>query len=676
MGSVGLIETRSARMQEVGQSNISLHHSFPNNHICFNTQFFPWLEITARFTKIFDYKKRYRSGKYFILDSDRNIAIKLLLTKEQKFLPQIAVGIQDIIGSSRFRGEYVVFSKRYYDFDLTAGIGWGRLGSRGDISNPLKYFAKTFKRRKSMKGFYERPGIQNYFSGKRASPFFGVEYSTPIKGLNLKLEYSGDKMLSERYAKQFAYKTPLNIGLSYQPKPWLQFSAGLEHGNQFMLGVSIIANLNKGLDLPRIQKAPPPIKMRPKNVMPDFFGFAVEKGEAEIIEELSKKGLSIHAINMLAVSATLWVENTDDLHLPASYVRSAKHLTHILPNRIEEIHLIYLDHGLAVGKVTFLRSHLEKFGNKQMSAEELWYRSKFINPSGHIPKSATFNPQKETSYGFYAYPKITQGLFNAHEPWRMQMIAACGAEASYQRKWLASGEVGITLLSRLDQILPSGETDLPRVRTNIRRYAHKGRHHIAHLQFDRMLQFAPAFYGRLSAGYFESMFGGFGGEMLYKPNHSPLGLGMDINHVWQRAFNQLFTFQKYNVTTGHLSIYSDLPFYDMNASLHLGRYLAKDWGATIDLARRFDTGIIIGGYITLTNKSHKSKGHDNLDKGLYFKIPLETFLPISSKRYFSYTVQPFTHDDGQRLNINNRLYQFTENHGKNITKSHWKSLQN
>ena len=55
------------------------------------------------------------------------------------------------------------------------------------------------------------------------------------------------------------------------------------------------------------------------------------------------------------------------------------------------------------------------------------------------------------------------------------------------------------------------------------------------------------------------MFAGVSGEVLWRPHDSPIAVGLDLNWVAQRAFDQGFGLRDYRVATGHLSLYADLP---------------------------------------------------------------------------------------------------------------------
>ena len=59
-------------------------------------------------------------------------------------MPQIAVGAQDFFGTGSWQAEYVVASKQFQNFDVSLGIGWGRLATTNTIDNPMKLLSDRF----------------------------------------------------------------------------------------------------------------------------------------------------------------------------------------------------------------------------------------------------------------------------------------------------------------------------------------------------------------------------------------------------------------------------------------------------------------------------------------------------------------------------------------------------
>ena len=91
-------------------------------------------------------------------------SFKARLWKEELYLPQVAVGIRDIVGTGVFGSEYVVASKQIGDTDVTLGVGWGRLAGKGLVSNPLNQIYDRFAVRSSDAGLGGEFSFGDFFS--------------------------------------------------------------------------------------------------------------------------------------------------------------------------------------------------------------------------------------------------------------------------------------------------------------------------------------------------------------------------------------------------------------------------------------------------------------------------------------------------------------------------------
>lgn len=113
-------------------------------------------------------------------------------------------------------------------------------------------------------------------------------------------------------------------------------------------------------------------------------------------------------------------------------------------------------------------------------------------------------------------------------------------------------------------------------------------------------------YGMVYSGYLESMFACVGGEALYRPMGERWAVGVDMNWVKQRDFDQGLGLRDYSTITGNATLYYRSSFQDILGALSVGRYLAKDYGATLDLPREFSNGVRFGGWVTITNATKRN----------------------------------------------------------------------
>ena len=137
---------------------------------------------------------------------------------------------------------------------------------------------------------------------------------------------------------------------------------------------------------------------------------------------------------------------------------------------------------------------------------------------------------------------------------------------------------------------------------------------------------------------------GLGASKLALPS-----VGGTINKVIKRDFSRNLRLLDYKTTTGFLSLYYASPLYNYDFALHIGKYLAKDKGATFEIRRTFDNGFSVGAFATFTNVSASDFGEGSFDKGLYFKIPFNTFTQYDNKGSYSTIIRSLQRDGGQKL---------------------------
>ena len=80
-----------------------------------------------------------------------------------------------------------------------------------------------------------------------------------------------------------------------------------------------------------------------------------------------------------------------------------------------------------------------------------------------------------------------------------------------------------------------------------------------------------------------------------------------------------------------------------------GEYLAGDIGSTMELTRKFSSGVEFGVFATFTDVTFKEFGEGSFDKGIFFKIPIYGNL-------IDYTWRPLTKDPGAKLIRRNTLH--------------------
>jgi hypothetical protein len=252
-------------------------------------------------------------------------------------------------------------------------------------------------------------------------------------------------------------------------------------------------------------------------------------------------------------------------------------------------------------------------------------------------------------------PYLRPSFFDPDNPLRVDVGAQI--ELGYQpvRGLEFSGSLRKKVAGNLDEATRRSDSVLPHVRSDFNLYDQEGDPALTDLTAAYYFKPGRDLYGRVTAGYLERMFGGLSSELLWKRNDSPFALGVEVNYARQRDFDQLFGFQDYDVATGHVSGYLEMG-NGFHAQVDAGRYLARDWGATLTLDREFRNGWKIGAFATLTDVSFDEFGEGSFDKGIRITIPISWLTGEPNKTAYTTTIRPLQRDGGARLDVDGRLY--------------------
>jgi hypothetical protein len=220
-----------------------------------------------------------------------------------------------------------------------------------------------------------------------------------------------------------------------------------------------------------------------------------------------------------------------------------------------------------------------------------------------------------------------------------------------------------TVVEDVSDVTQASNSVLPHVRTDIADYKRGGRFKVLTMTLNQYFEPARRVYARVSAGIYEEMYAGVGGQVLYLPARGRWAADLSADYVQQRNFRGLFGFRSYRTLTAIGSFHYRLP-YDLTATLRAGRFLARDVGARFELSRRFKSGIEIGGWYTVTDgKDITTPGSPNSpyhDKGVFIRIPLRTMLTYDTQAVADLSLSPWTRDVGQMVKSPDDLYERLE----------------
>ncbi|MGQ0618804.1 MAG: YjbH domain-containing protein [Panacagrimonas sp.] len=666
-GGVGLMQVPTARFAPDGEFHVGLSTADPYNQILLGLQWLPWLETGFRYTEV---DNRLYGPEAFSGDQtykDRSIDVKLRIRDDVDLYPAIAIGLRDVGGTGLFASEYLVFTKDYAKLDWTLGIAWGRLGARGGIRNPLASLSDRFDDRPRTGGPGDL-GLERLFGGSEIGLFGGVQWQSPVPHLSVKLEIDGNDYRSETLDNDQDVDSPISLGLNYRLADVLDIAAGIERGNTFMFRIALYSDFNRTRGpLKVLDAVPTPVAA----VLADPPGSVEFKPTARIdrdlferlSRELQRQSISLKALDADTASGTLtvWFLQSLSNDPPRVMGRIGQTLAVMAPPGFEHFTVVNLAADTESYRVTLVRADIQKAIDFHADAEDLGTSAVVAAPLRDKLQHAAFQaPSPYPDFSWAMGPALRQHIGGPDDFYFGQLWWRVGANLVLSPRWNFSGAVGADIYNNFDGLKQRSDSRLPRVRSDIVQYLKKGENNLVRLETNYVWSPLPSWYARLSAGIFEEMYGGVAAEMLYRRAGSDWAIGANLNRVRQRDFDQRFDFRDYEVTTGHLSSYFDLPFYDMSARLSVGRYLAGDRGATLELSRRFASGMVAGVFATKTNVSSEDFGEGSFDRGLFLFMPFDLFFAKSTRRAVPLVFRPLTRDGGQRVRDGVGLFDITE----------------
>ena len=692
-GYLGLNTAPSARIDKPGTIRAGLSTLDPYLNSYISAQIARPLSLTFRQTSeisslTHDAKKLYPG-----------VDFKLRLAKESTYRPAIAIGIQSALGHKRMAGEYLAFSKRYNDFDFTAGLGWGRFGTAKHFKNPLTGLSSHFK--KSREYNSDTPNKpSNWFTGEDIGIFGGVEYFLPYDGFSVKLDYGADRYTAEKAAFDYKNASPWGLGIAYTHNNWLSASIGIQGTDKVMGRISIQGTPAKWpLSTNRYNTPRPIYKERPSRT-----------NTARILGEASQDGIEL---------SDIWTNDKEThllatLHLPEGIPapkhigRAARHIIVNAQSSIEKITLTLQTKALRGTRISIMRTDIEKaLNDKSSSANEIWQNATIESNSN----TSNSNQPKKGNTPFLPLKNFSvKNILSNNKPPSLKQIANGTKTNKPDIRLILDNQIGLSeedsgflrrssliiegttspfigflsgfalrlnLSDNLENIADLRPTSKLPVRSDVNDFTDTllslDR---AHLSYTHSI--TPELHTALSAGYLEEFYAGFGGQLLYRPIHSRFAIGGEAWQAYRRDPNTELNLalNGSQVSTGHAHLWYDIPYHDITAKLSFGRYLLGDTGFDVGLEKHFSNGAMLSASTTLTNASDTDLygGTTHSYHSLNLSLPLGSLPYIPSGSEIRIRNAPFGRDSAQALDKPLDLYNLTQSFTINNIARHWPEI--
>ena len=685
-GGAGLIMNPSARFHEAGTLAVRWSNFDPYIRGSVLAYPFEWFEASYQYTDVNN--ALYSDIEAFSGDQsykDKGFDVKFRLLKENQWRPNVALGIRDIAGTGVFGSEFIVFSKYIGNFDFTVGLGWGHLSNNGKYNNPLGKIKSSMYERGVMDANTQggEVDIDKFFTGPMGV-FAGLEYYLPnANGLRFKIEYDGTDYSTEGFPTvesfPFAFEdvrkqqSKINYGLEYPINDYFRLDASFAKGNTLNFGLTVSFPLGSKNSIVK-KKNDPPIPV-------------ANSEETKIVAAQSDLYLFRTALlNMNPRKVYLQAANRNDDELEVIYAQStfpsfalstgrvARILDEVSPPAIKAFRITNINAGLGMNTIQINRGDFNKF--KEKNLPKLLKKNTVIEPYKYAENEAEYNPSLNLPKVFWAVePDLRTQVGGPDGFFFGDLRIKLKTETLFRKNMslIAIGSVGI--YDTFDQLRENPDSILPHVRTDVIPYLKEStKVSIKRIQFNYFANPSKNIYSKLSAGILEEMFGGVGGEILYKPFYKNYGIGAELWRVQQRAYDMRFSFRDYMTTTGHITLYLHEQRSNVLLEIKGGKFLAKDSGIRFDFSRRFSSGLRVGAFFALTDISKEEFGEGSFDKGFYFHVPITLFRDKHVKRKFSWGLRPLTRDGAAYVTHAQHLWGVVEQASYNSITRDWNQI--
>jgi len=691
LGQSGLISMPDARLGEEGSLNIGYSFYKPYPTFWSSISLFPRFEFSARYTRVM-YVTAF-AGQGYGDYKDKAFDAKLQLLSESEYLPAVAVGVHDFLGTQLLSAGYISLSKQFGPVDVSLGYGEQRLdgwfgGVRytpewaKNVSVVAEYDAFDYKN--------DRYAIRSGAVNKAGGATLGLEYRWGWLGSQLSYQ-DGDWGINAHISiplqqKEFVPKIhEPKVYTEVVPRsPTQQWQENKQDARQLVTAleeqgyknVKLGLNghqLNLSFSQPRITLVGRAIGRAARTAMllaptdatsikltyytitdlplvsyhfkdleqlQRFFAGQVTYGE--LLKNLEVTYAETDYVDQF--QAHIWdLPAADEVNRDAAGKDADKNTGDPGPDsdRVNEGEVGVEPSRSGTSLLGFKLKHNEDGHSISLSRQDkalsqykivpFNFGLFFNDPSGAL--------RYDTFAKFYGKKYLGQGLF-------------------------LEGALRLQMFEDVSGVTQASNSLLPHVRSDVADYKRERGLKINNLALNQYWLLRPRLYARVSLGLYEEMFGGAGGQILYLPKQGSWAADLSVDWLRQRDTDGEFGFRQYETVTAVGALHYQIKKYGVTTTLRAGRFLAKDSGARLEFSRRFHSGIRVGMWYTRTDGNDitgpGNPGSPYYDKGIMMTIPFGNMLTKDTRANAGFALSPWTRDVGQMVKSPGDLYQILE----------------
>lgn len=662
----GYFNMPSARMGEAGEVGFGYSHVHPYKNYSLRAQLFKRLEVSGsyRIFKGVDDPILTPLGFGDLSDKGANVKLAILIPEESEYrLPGLSIGLQDFMGTKNFMAKYIVLTQVFLNYNLEVSLGYG--------TNRLK---------KWFGGLIWMPFREKGNCYTKDIAFVAEYDATPYKDPNI-----------EKHPRGRVKKSPINFGVKYRLWDQFDFSMAYIKGHTMAFSVSTYYNFGttKGflpkIDIPQPYTAPINVEpigcLRPSYVLSQELNYAFREKGFEITQIWLSDQSEIDECN----PKTLWIRMVNDVFRSEYDLREQLDylLAGLIPSDIDKvIVVIESDFGFPLQEYHYNMTYVRQFGDNEMGQQELdllTSRTEVTYPNQWLDMELFRN--KRECFNIEVLPKTHSFFGSSRGKFKYSLGINAGFNGFLPGDVYYSVLLGYNALSNLHHISPIDRLNpshLINVRTDIIRYYQQEGITVDEAYLQKNWNIGRGCYTKLALGYFEEEYGGLAAQFLYCPVNKPFAVGFEAAILGKRSYKGLgftnkvrklkflpngayiLTHKKFIGSQGFLDFYYYWDWPNIRFKVMAGKFLANDWGARFEIGRKFESGLTITIWYTLTNGRDFINGSRYHDKGIAFTAPLDIFYTCYDRDYWNYGLAAWLRDVGATAYTGRDLYYMIE----------------
>ncbi|MFZ4874823.1 YjbH domain-containing protein [Janthinobacterium sp. Mn2066] len=721
-GQSGYINMPSAVVETDGTFSVGYSYNSPYGQTWVTSSILPFLQVTGRYVSITgipafgnngdpDYGKGYGRYKDKVLDG------KLRLWTETDWLPSVAVGMTDLFGTELFKGQYVVATKTFGESkNIEASLGYARKRPDGLFAGAR--WTPASLPRWSMVAEYDTTNYYRDYSARSTGaaarhkgPALGIEYRwgwLAVQAARSRDQFSVNASVSIPFGeREFIPKVfePAYFVDDKNPPPlpskeeWHRdagYGADLvnalvkqdyknirveQEGNTLALTLtnSRISNLGRAVG----RAARTAVAFTPKGVttlritytkldqpIATYEFFDLPKLNDYLAGKIDRQAfLDVVLLRYPEKSDVIRDEQQGWLQEFLDKPAASKPAVATAPATVSAAAPVIA----AAAPVSPVLATAPASQAAEIPVPVVVKAAEAVNAANNDGKLAVglgvdgdvvqVKSLDREANRFKIAPKVGFFFNDPSGAFRYSISAVANYDRRLGDGWYFNSAASLQLMETVSGVKQPSNSELPHVRSDVAEYLRGSRFSLSRVLLNKYDNPAERVYTRLSAGLYEDMFRGAGGQVLYLPKDSRWAADLAIDALQQRGFKGLLDSRDYKTVTAIGSLHYRLP-HDITVTARVGRFLAKDNGVRMEFKRRFQSGIEVGAWYTHTNgndiTSPGTPAQPYQDRGVFLSIPLNSMLPMDTQSTAGFALSPWTRDVGQMVASPGDLYDMFE----------------